>query len=56
MPVSYTLLTLPTTPDLILPTYAASLALKVQICRHWSLNPHPPLTPAIETCCGETVP
>lgn len=34
--------------ELLLPTYAASLGLKGQICRHWALNPHPTLIPAIE--------
>ncbi|AOA57819.1 malonate decarboxylase subunit alpha [Acinetobacter larvae] len=35
--------------ELILPTYAESLGLKGKICRHWTLNPHPTLIPAIET-------
>ncbi|MFG1372513.1 malonate decarboxylase subunit alpha [Xanthobacter oligotrophicus] len=34
--------------ELILPTYAESLGLKGKICRHWALNPHPALIPAIE--------
>jgi malonate decarboxylase alpha subunit len=35
--------------ELILPTYAESLGLKGKICRHWTLNPHPTLIPAIES-------
>lgn len=35
--------------ELLLPTYAESLGLKGQICRHWALNPHPALIPAIES-------
>ncbi|RZF29142.1 malonate decarboxylase subunit alpha [Paraburkholderia sp. UYCP14C] len=35
--------------ELILPTYGAKLGLKGKICRHWTLNPHPTLIPAIET-------
>ena len=34
--------------ELLLPTYAESLGLKGGICRHWALNPHPALIPAIE--------
>ena len=34
--------------ELLLPTYAHSLGLKGRICRHWALNPHPALIPAIE--------
>lgn len=34
--------------ELLLPTYAAELGLKGKICRHWALNPHPALIPAIE--------
>ncbi len=34
--------------ELLLPTYAESLGLKGRICRHWALNPHPALIPAIE--------
>ncbi len=34
--------------ELLLPTYAASLGLKGKICKHWALNPHPALIPAIE--------
>jgi malonate decarboxylase alpha subunit len=36
--------------ELLLPTYGESLGLKGKICRHWALNPHPSLIPAIE--CG----
>ncbi len=35
--------------ELLLPTYAATLGLKHRICRHWALNPHPTLIPAIES-------
>lgn len=35
--------------ELLLPTYAESLGLKGKICRHWTLNPHPTLIPAIES-------
>lgn len=35
--------------ELILPTYGASLGLKGKICRHWTLNPHPTMIPAIES-------
>ena len=34
--------------ELLLPTYAESLGLNGKICRHWALNPHPTLIPAIE--------
>ncbi|WP_395703177.1 malonate decarboxylase subunit alpha [Aquabacterium sp.] len=34
--------------ELLLPTYGESLGLKGRICRHWALNPHPALIPAIE--------
>lgn len=34
--------------ELLLPTYAESLGLRGKICRHWALNPHPTLIPAIE--------
>ena len=30
-------------------TYGESLGLKGKICRHWALNPHPTLIPAIES-------
>ena len=35
--------------ELILPTYGERLGLKGKICRHWTLNPHPTLIPAIES-------
>src|ERR1700677_1421309 len=35
--------------ELLLPTYGESLRLKGKICRHWALNPHPTLIPAIES-------
>lgn len=35
--------------ELILPTYGESLGLKGKIAKHWALNPHPTLIPAIET-------
>ncbi|WP_204807213.1 malonate decarboxylase subunit alpha [Mycobacterium riyadhense] len=35
--------------ELILPTYGESLGLKGKIARHWALNPHPTLIPAIES-------
>lgn len=35
--------------ELILPTYGERLGLKGRICRHWALNPHPTLIPAIES-------
>jgi malonate decarboxylase alpha subunit len=34
--------------ELLLPTYGESLGLKGKIARHWALNPHPALIPAIE--------
>ena len=41
--------------ELILPTYGESLGLKGKICKHWALNPHPTLIPAIETGWVESV-
>jgi malonate decarboxylase alpha subunit len=41
--------------ELILPTYGEKLGLKGKICRHWALNPHPTLIPAIETGWVESV-
>lgn len=41
--------------ELLLPTYAADLGLKGKICRHWALNPHPTLIPAIEAGWAESV-
>jgi malonate decarboxylase alpha subunit len=41
--------------ELLLPTYAQELGLKGKICRHWALNPHPTLIPAIEAGFVESV-
>ncbi len=41
--------------ELLLPTYAARLGLKGKICKHWALNPHPTLIPAIEAGFVESV-
>src|SRR5436190_10635277 len=41
--------------ELLLPTYADSLGLKGKICKHWALNPHPALIPAIEAGFVESV-
>ncbi|PWC34603.1 malonate decarboxylase subunit alpha [Azospirillum sp. TSO35-2] len=41
--------------ELLLPTYADSLGLKGKIGRHWALNPHPALIPAIEAGFVESV-
>jgi malonate decarboxylase alpha subunit len=41
--------------ELLLPTYAVSLGLKGKICKHWALNPHPALIPAIEAGFVESV-
>jgi malonate decarboxylase alpha subunit len=35
--------------ELLLPTYGERLGLKSSIARHWVLNPHPTLIPAIES-------
>src|SRR6202012_1331620 len=35
--------------ELLLPTYGESLRLRGKICRHFALNPHPTLIPAIES-------
>lgn len=35
--------------ELLLPTYGEQLGLKGRIARHWVLNPHPTLIPAIES-------
>jgi malonate decarboxylase alpha subunit len=35
--------------ELLLPTYGERLGLKGRIARHWVLNPHPTLIPAIES-------
>jgi malonate decarboxylase alpha subunit len=34
--------------ELILPTFGEALGLRGKVCRHWALNPHPTLIPAIE--------
>jgi malonate decarboxylase alpha subunit len=41
--------------ELLLPTYGESLGLKGQICKHWALNPHPAMIPAIEAGWVESV-
>ena len=41
--------------ELLLPTYAESLGLRGKICKHWALNPHPALIPAIEAGFVESV-
>ncbi|MDR6448829.1 malonate decarboxylase alpha subunit [Paraburkholderia terricola] len=41
--------------ELLLPTYGEKLGLKGKICKHWTLNPHPTLIPAIETGWVESV-
>jgi malonate decarboxylase alpha subunit len=41
--------------ELLLPTYGEKLGLRGKICRHWALNPHPTLIPAIESGWAESV-
>jgi malonate decarboxylase alpha subunit len=41
--------------ELILPTYGEELGLRGRIARHWVLNPHPTLIPAIESGWVESV-
>ncbi|HEV7574918.1 MAG TPA: malonate decarboxylase subunit alpha [Caldimonas sp.] len=41
--------------ELLLPTYGESLGLRGRICKHWALNPHPALIPAIEAGWVESV-
>lgn len=41
--------------ELLLPTYGEKLGLKGKICKHWVLNPHPTLIPAIESGWIESV-
>ena len=41
--------------ELLLPTYAESLGLRGKIGRHWALNPHPALIPAIEAGWVESI-
>jgi len=41
--------------ELLLPTYGKQLGLQGKICKHWTLNPHPTLIPAIESGWVESV-
>ncbi len=41
--------------ELLLPTFGEDLGLKGKICRHWALNPHPALIPAIEAGFIESI-
>src|SRR6202161_2943760 len=41
--------------ELLLPTYGESLRLRGKICKHFALNPHPTLIPAIESGWVESV-
>ncbi|HAL37622.1 MAG TPA: malonate decarboxylase subunit alpha [Polaromonas sp.] len=41
--------------ELLLPTYGESLGLRGKICKHWALNPHPALIPAIEAGWVESI-
>jgi malonate decarboxylase alpha subunit len=41
--------------ELLLPTYGESLGLRGRICRHWALNPHPTMIPAIESGWVESI-
>ena len=41
--------------ELLLPTFADALGLKGKICRHWALNPHPTMIPAIESGFVESI-
>lgn len=41
--------------ELLLPTYGEQLGLRGKICRHWALNPHPTLIPAIESGWVESI-
>jgi malonate decarboxylase alpha subunit len=41
--------------ELILPTWGEELGLRGRVCRHWALNPHPTLIPAIESGFVESV-
>src|ERR1700753_699249 len=41
--------------ELLLPTYGESLGLRGRICKHFALNPHPTLIPAIESGWGQSV-
>ncbi len=41
--------------ELLLPTYGEELGLRGKVCRHWALNPHPTLIPAVESGFVESV-
>lgn len=41
--------------ELLLPTYGEALGLKGKICKHWALNPHPTMIPAIESGWVESI-
>lgn len=41
--------------ELLLPTYAQELGLKGKVCKHWLLNPHPTMIPAIEAGFVESI-
>ncbi|SDO35641.1 malonate decarboxylase alpha subunit [Paenibacillus sp. yr247] len=41
--------------ELLLPTYGEKLGLRGKICKHWALNPHPTLIPAIESGWVESI-
>ena len=41
--------------ELLLPTYGQELGLKGKACRHWLLNPHPTMIPAIEAGFVQTI-
>jgi malonate decarboxylase alpha subunit len=41
--------------ELLLPTYGDQLGLKGRIAKHWTLNPHPTLIPAIESGWVESI-
>ncbi|MET0455099.1 MAG: malonate decarboxylase subunit alpha [Mycobacterium sp.] len=41
--------------ELLLPTYGEQLGLKGKIAKHWVLNPHPTLIPAIESGWVESI-
>ncbi|RFU66029.1 malonate decarboxylase subunit alpha [Peribacillus glennii] len=41
--------------ELLLPTYGEQLGLRGKICKHWALNPHPTLIPAIESGWVESI-
>lgn len=41
--------------ELLLPTYGESLGLRGKIAKHWALNPHPTMIPAIESGWIESI-